>query len=821
MQRKTTLPAERPEDGPINKGPAERPVQAHRTAQYLVELALVLVVYLLGGKVGLAIPFTSGNVSPVWPPAGIAVAALLVVGYRIWPAVAIAAFLVNFFTPIPHVAALGIAVGNTVGPLAGIWLMRRISRFHPSLTRLQDVFGLIVFAALGGTAISATLGTCVLYLAHVNAWLNFGAAWRIWWLGDAMGVLIVTPLVLTAPGLISIRQPRQMLKLAGALLATVISCLLIFDRWPGFRAGGDVFAFGVFPFVVWAAMRFEAAGAAAVTFLISVVAVWETAHGFGPFVKSASLQNATLLQSFLAVISMTGMTLAALTTERAQLIREQTAREGLEQSEKRYRGIVETANEGIWKLDAEFITRFVNRRMAELLGYTVDEMLGKSLFDFIFEDDVEQKRADLERRRTGVNEQLERRYRKKDGSELWGKVSASPIFNDDGTFSGALAMVSDMTGQKYAETERQSALKTVMLLSRAMERTADSVVITDREGLIQYVNPAFEATTGYTREEALGKTPRILKSGHHDSDFYRMLWGRLLEGEPFRGTLVNRKKTGELYWAEQTITPIKDLAGNITQFVSVLKDVTLLRKEQEQEVQLRLAREVQQRFYAAAISVPGLDIAAAAYPMKETGGDYFDFFSLPDRSVCVAIGDVSGHGFDSALVMALTRAYVRSFAEVESDVGEILTKVNRMLVADLHDERYVTLLFVRLDSSHGSLAYANAGHVPGFLLNGSGGVDAMMTSTGPPLGLFGDVKFISTVLPLEPHQLLLLLTDGVTETTTSNDAEYGPDRVLDYVGAHRQDSAHQIAEGICQAARCFARGEPQLDDLTSVVVKVD
>jgi phosphoserine phosphatase RsbU/P len=284
---------------------------------------------------------------------------------------------------------------------------------------------------------------------------------------------------------------------------------------------------------------------------------------------------------------------------------------------------------------------------------------------------------------------------------------------------------------------------------------------------------------------------------------------------------VNRKKTGELYWAEQTITPIKDPAGNITQFVSVLKDVTLLRKEQEQEVQLRLAREVQQRFYAAAISVPGLDIAAAAYPMKETGGDYVDFFALPDSSVCVAIGDVSGHGFDSALVMALTRAYVRSFAEVESDVGEILTNVNRMLVADLRDERFVTLLFARLDSSNGSLAYANAGHVPGFLLNGSGGVDAMMTSTGPPLGLFGDAEFISTVLPLEPHQLLLLLTDGVTETTTSDDVEFGPDRVLDYVRAHRQDSAHQIAEGICQAARCFARGEDQLDDLTSVVVKVD
>jgi PAS domain S-box-containing protein len=821
VQEKTTSPAKKPENGQINKVPPKPPVHAHQTARYLLELVLALVACFLGGKVGLGIPFTSGNVSPVWPPAGIAMAAILVVGYRIWPAVAIAAFLVNFFTPIPHVAALGIAVGNTVGPLAGIWLLRRIPRFHPSLTRLRDVFGLIVFAALGGTAISATLGTSILYLTHVSAWLNFGAAWRIWWLGDAMGVLIITPLVLTAPGLLPIRQPRQMLKFAGTLLGTLITCLLIFDRRLGFQAGGDVFAFGVFPFVVWGAIRFEATGAAVVSFLISVVAVWETAHGFGPFVKNASLQNATLLQSFLAVISMSGMTLAALTAERAQLIRERTAREGLEQSEKRYRGIVETANEGMWKLDAEFITCFVNRRMAELLGYTVDEMLGKSLFDFIFEGDVEQKRVDLQRLRTGVSEQLERRYRKKDGAELWTTVSVSPIFDDDGTFSGALQMVSDMTDQNRAETGRQSALKTVMLLSRAMEQTADSIVITDREGLIEYVNPAFEATTGYSREEALGKTPRILKSGKHDSDFYKTLWKSILEGQPFRGTLVNRKKTGELYWAEQTITPIKDHIGNITHFVSVLKDVTQLRKNQEREVQLCLAREVQQRFYATVTPVPGLDIAAAAYPMKETGGDYFDFFTMPGSSVCVGIGDVSGHGFDSALVMALTRAYVRSFAQVESDVGEILTKVNRMLLADLRDERFVTLLLVRLDRSNGSLAYASAGHVPAFLLDGSGDVDAVMRSIGPPLGLFGDFKFVSTILSVKAHQLLLLLTDGITETTTSEDVQFGPDRALDYVRAHRQDSAQQIAEGICQAARCFAGGEHQLDDLTSVVVKVN
>ena len=319
------------DDGRINNASAaKRPVQALRRVQYLLELVFVLVAYFLGGTVGLAIPFTSGNVSPIWPPSGIALAAMLVFGYRIWPAVAIGAFLVNFFTPIPPVAALGISVGNTLGPLAGAWLLRRIRSFDSSLTRLRDVLGLIVFAALGTTAISATLGCIVLSLTPVNPWSSFWMAWLIWYLGDAMGVLIVTPFLLTFTKLMSIRETRQILNLAALLLGTVITCLVIFDTRLGFQTREDIFAFGVFPFLIWGAIRFEAAGAAAVTFLISVVVVWETAYGFGPFAKSASLQNATLLQSFLGVISISGMTLAAVNSERVKMTHEQATRERVE-----------------------------------------------------------------------------------------------------------------------------------------------------------------------------------------------------------------------------------------------------------------------------------------------------------------------------------------------------------------------------------------------------------------------------------------------------------------------------------------------------------
>src|SRR5215472_8313655 len=160
-----------------------------------LDFVYVLAACVLAGEAGLAIPFTSGNVSPFWPLAGVALAAILLFGYRIWPAVALGAFIVNFFSAVPHVTVLGLALGNTVGPLCGAWLLHRLPGFQPSLTRLRDVLGLSILGAFVGTAVSATIGTGTLFFTGVNAWSSFGSTWRVWWLGDAMGVLIIAPLV--------------------------------------------------------------------------------------------------------------------------------------------------------------------------------------------------------------------------------------------------------------------------------------------------------------------------------------------------------------------------------------------------------------------------------------------------------------------------------------------------------------------------------------------------------------------------------------------------------------------------------------------------
>jgi PAS domain S-box-containing protein len=155
--------------------------------------------------------------------------------------------------------------------------------------------------------------------------------------------------------------------------------------------------------------------------------------------------------------------------------------------------------------------------------------------------------------------------------------------NSAGMVSGGIVIFHDFT-------QGRNALQSFVLLSRVVEQTAESVVLTDTQGIVPYVNPAFEATTGYSRDEALGKTPRFLRSGLHDAEFYRQMWAQFAHGLAFKAMVINRKKTGELFWAQQTITSIPDESRHLTHFVSVSQDITELRKKQEQEFQLQLAR---------------------------------------------------------------------------------------------------------------------------------------------------------------------------------------------------------------------------------------
>jgi len=346
-------------------------------------------------------------------------------------------------------------------------------------------------------------------------------------------------------------------------------------------------------------------------------------------------------------------------------------------------------------------------------------------------------------------------------------------------------------------------------------------VITDKRGIIEYVNPAFEKITGYSAAEVLGRKPNILKSGEHDDGFYRGLWARLAAGETFWGTIVNRKKSGDLFWSEQTISPIKDQAGNTTHFVSVQKDVTARRKQLEQEYHLAVAREVQQRYYSATAALPGFDIAAAAYPANETGGDYFDFLPQPDGSLYIVVADISGHGIGSAFLMAEVRASLRAYATVMPDTCSVLNCVNRSLVASLGGNRFVTMFLGRIDPYHRSLEYVSAGHETGYVLRQSGDAPVVLDSTAPPLGIFPEQQFcLAPRVSLQQGDTLVLLTDGITESMDAQNLPFGATGALDFIGCRQQSSAGELVHGLYLAARAFTGDVSQKDDMTALVCKV-
>jgi PAS domain S-box-containing protein len=299
-----------------------------RNLGYLRQLSLltiVAIIYFAAARLGLTLAFIHENVSPVWPPTGVAIAAVLLLGYRIWPGILLGAFLANLFTPVPIATAGGIAIGNTIEALAALVLLRSLA-FHNSFDRARDVFK-FVLAALLCTMLSATIGILSLYLGGAASWQNLGELWLTWWLGDTVGALLITPLVLTWSVGSDQLLPRKryveglivLFLLAGSAMATFGGPFPIpLKYYPLARL--------TVPFFLWAAFRLSLRGVTLATIIVSVIAVWGTAHGLGPFVSRTPNDSLLLLQMFLGSNAVMFLFLAAAVEERRHS--EETLRQG-------------------------------------------------------------------------------------------------------------------------------------------------------------------------------------------------------------------------------------------------------------------------------------------------------------------------------------------------------------------------------------------------------------------------------------------------------------------------------------------------------------
>ncbi|HYY88049.1 MAG TPA: MASE1 domain-containing protein, partial [Chloroflexota bacterium] len=472
-------------------------------------MAAVAVVYFGAAKFGLSLAFTTRQVTAVWPPTGIALACVLVLGSRIWPGIYVGALLINLVSHEPVGTAAAIAVGNTLEALLGALLLRRVG-FDRALERVSDVVGLVLLSAVASTTVSATVGVTSLALGGITAWSEYTSVWWLWWVGDAVGTLVVAPFLLAWAARPRIPWRGLRLAEAGALYLglLVVSNLAL-------ASGVLEVNYLVLPFLIWAAMRFGQPEAASAVLMVASFAIWGAHDARGPFSTGTLDQRLILLDAYTAVAAGTALLVAALTAEhrRAEAalrrshdaldtrVRDRTAElERANQELTRQTALFELlarhATDLIVSLDSRAKFVYVSPSVRGMLGYTPEELIGTSALDLVHPEDREEHAQALAGFRDSPGWTSLARCRRKDGSYAWTESNAA-VWRDppSGSPAEVVLVVRDLTTRIEAQRRFRGLL----------ESAPDAMVIVDDSGEIGVVNAQTERLFGYAREELIGQ----------------------------------------------------------------------------------------------------------------------------------------------------------------------------------------------------------------------------------------------------------------------------------------------------------------------------
>lgn len=288
-----------------------------------MKILLLALVYFIAARLGLMLDAVAGIATSVWPPTGIALAALLIFGYGLWPGIALGAIFANYSVGVPWPVALGIGAGNTLEALLGAFLLNRYIHFHPSLERLRDALGLIGLAAFLSTMVSATVGVGSGWLGGIISFQTFWTAWWTWWLGDMMGSLVFAPFLLAWSSFLSWKVPfRRVGEFLMMILAMVVVTQIAFGVWIFVEKIPHHFIYLVFTVIIWAALRFGPRGASTAVLVVSALAIWDTIQGLGPFVRATLNEGLFSLQFFIGTVASTTLILASVFQERIRAEKE-------------------------------------------------------------------------------------------------------------------------------------------------------------------------------------------------------------------------------------------------------------------------------------------------------------------------------------------------------------------------------------------------------------------------------------------------------------------------------------------------------------------
>jgi signal transduction histidine kinase len=289
----------------------------------LVGIAAVAALYACVAKLGLGLDAVSGFATLVWPPTGLALAALLLGGPRMWPGVFVGAWIANVWTGAPPAVAVGIAMGNTLEAVLGAWAMRRLGDYRGSFDGVRPALALILGAAVASSLVSATIGVGSLALGGiVGSAQQALVTWRAWWLGDALGDLVVAALVLAWATRVDRRRPSAARAIEASVMAAllVLASVAVFFR-PGSAGWPSESPYILFPVFVWAGLRFGLRGATFATALVSALAIGGTVRGFGPFARDDLTSSLLALQAFMGCSAITPLVVGGVTMDLARAVR--------------------------------------------------------------------------------------------------------------------------------------------------------------------------------------------------------------------------------------------------------------------------------------------------------------------------------------------------------------------------------------------------------------------------------------------------------------------------------------------------------------------
>jgi len=427
---------------------------------------LIAVVYFAAAELGLSLASVHENVTPVWPPTGIAIASLLIFGLRVWPGVFLGALAANLLTSIPLASTFGIAIGNTLEAIVAWSLLKRSKGWRKSFDSVGDVLTFVVYAAVLAPLVSATIGGLSVCFGDPSQWTRFWSLWLTWWMGDGFGALIVSPLLLSWSMSRSVDR-EDTAEIAGLFVLLLIVVLIIFAGWFPGPVKTYPLAYLCLPCLLWAALRFDQRIVTAAILLMAGVAVWGAKHGYGPFVQPSRNVTLLLLTSFVGLSSLMTLLVAAVTTERQKAEAEKwKLGSELEHHRRRVEDIVEHVPGVVWEAwgkpdAANQRMDFVSNHVETMLGYSKEEWLSTPNFwlTIVHPDDKDRAAAEAAAIfASGKGGTSRFRWMHKDGHEIWVEGQSIVVCDETGPV-GMRGVTMDITAAVEAEIERAELLE--------------------------------------------------------------------------------------------------------------------------------------------------------------------------------------------------------------------------------------------------------------------------------------------------------------------------------------------------------------------------